>query len=60
MTTILELLPKPSALDAPLIPVLDKFESLDTYKLQFYELEEVLAEGGNWQIPDSLALVSEP
>ncbi|MGV2388071.1 MAG UNVERIFIED_CONTAM: hypothetical protein LVR29_06280 [Microcystis novacekii LVE1205-3] len=43
-----------------MIPVLDKFESLDTYKLQFYELEEVLAEGGNWQIPDSLALVSEP
>ncbi|MCA2709482.1 MAG: hypothetical protein IM473_13790 [Microcystis sp. M015S2] len=60
MTTILELLPKPSALDAPLIPVLDKFESLIPTSFNSNELQQVLAEGGNWQIPDSLALVSEP
>jgi len=60
MSTILELLPQPSALDAPLIPVLENFQSLIPTSFSSTELQQVLAEGGNLPIPDSLALVSEP
>lgn len=60
MSTILELLPQPSALDAPLIPVLENFQSLIPTSFSSTELQQVLAEVGNLPIPDSLALVSEP
>lgn len=59
MSTILELLPKPTALDAPLIPVLENFQSLIPTSFSSTELQQVLAEGDNLPIPNSLALVSE-
>lgn len=61
MSTILELLPNPAALDDELTPVLNKFTSLVTKGQGFSsgDLQTVLTAGGNLPIPNSFTLVSE-
>lgn len=58
MSKILELLPKPTELDQHLNSVLGNFQIPTSFSSN--ELQQVLAAAGELQIPDSLALVSEP